>query len=85
TSPTHKRLQEQKLSFFANSLFPVHLEKLGVCPEPNQGNDPAVVSCPNQCSTDSDCGGIQKCCFNGCGRVCKDPRGNMSLRNTCGG
>uniref|UniRef100_A0A3B4AYQ9 WAP domain-containing protein n=1 Tax=Periophthalmus magnuspinnatus TaxID=409849 RepID=A0A3B4AYQ9_9GOBI len=59
--------------------------KPGVCPEPRTDIDPRVVRCLSECSTDCECEGNLKCCFNGCGNVCEKPRGNMSLRNTCGG
>ena len=32
-----------------------------------------LVSCKKTCSTDSDCGGESKCCFNGCSAECKMP------------
>lgn len=43
--------------------------KPGVCPAvpPNQ-----VGACVNLCNNDMDCQGAQKCCSNGCGRVCTD-------------
>uniref|UniRef100_A0A3B3ZGS0 WAP domain-containing protein n=1 Tax=Periophthalmus magnuspinnatus TaxID=409849 RepID=A0A3B3ZGS0_9GOBI len=42
--------------------------KPGFCLKPR--TDIVCTSCGNQCSRDSDCEGILKCCFNGCGRVC---------------
>uniref|UniRef100_A0A3B4B562 WAP domain-containing protein n=1 Tax=Periophthalmus magnuspinnatus TaxID=409849 RepID=A0A3B4B562_9GOBI len=51
--------------------------KPGVCPEPRTDVDPTVVRCLNQCSTDSECEGNLKCCFNGCGHVCEEPRENF--------
>uniref|UniRef100_A0A3B4AX27 WAP domain-containing protein n=1 Tax=Periophthalmus magnuspinnatus TaxID=409849 RepID=A0A3B4AX27_9GOBI len=44
-----------------------------------------IPLCQNECSSDSECEGNLKCCSNGCGHVCKELIGNMSLRNTCGG
>ena len=29
--------------------------------------------CVEECRSDDSCPGAQKCCFNGCGRVCTDP------------
>uniref|UniRef100_A0A3B4B787 WAP domain-containing protein n=1 Tax=Periophthalmus magnuspinnatus TaxID=409849 RepID=A0A3B4B787_9GOBI len=57
------------LTFWANSLklFPVDSEKPGVCPKPRPDIDPKVASCLNECSSDSQCEGNLKCCFNGCG------------------
>uniref|UniRef100_A0A3B4B6L6 WAP domain-containing protein n=1 Tax=Periophthalmus magnuspinnatus TaxID=409849 RepID=A0A3B4B6L6_9GOBI len=66
-------------------LFLFYSEKPGVCPKPRTDIDPTVVRCLSECSSDSECEGNLKCCFNGCGRVCEKPRGNMSLSNTCGG
>uniref|UniRef100_A0A8C8S2Y4 Uncharacterized protein n=1 Tax=Pelusios castaneus TaxID=367368 RepID=A0A8C8S2Y4_9SAUR len=40
-------------------------ERPGVCPKPT---GPGI--CLHQCSSDSDCKGGEKCCFNGCGYVC---------------
>ncbi|KAI9999550.1 hypothetical protein NQD34_018422 [Periophthalmus magnuspinnatus] len=53
-----------------------HSEKPGVCPKPRTDINLAVVSCLNQCSSDSECKGNLKCCFDGCGHVCEEPRDN---------
>jgi len=46
--------------------------KSGICPKVKSTND-----CNEECQTDGDCSGEQKCCFNGCGKSCmqaaKDP------------
>ncbi|XP_055078740.1 WAP four-disulfide core domain protein 18-like [Periophthalmus magnuspinnatus] len=54
------------------SAVEVDSEKPGVCPKPDI--DPKVASCLNECSSDSQCEGNLKCCFNGCGHVCAKPR-----------
>lgn len=41
--------------------------KEGVCPKLNRNQ---YASCTEDCGSDADCGGEQKCCFNGCGRSC---------------
>lgn len=33
-------------------------------------------TCIDECIRDQDCGGINKCCFNGCGRICSLPAGS---------
>ena len=38
-----------------------------VCPTPDGG------ICIEECSSDADCKGKLKCCFNGCGSVCTKP------------
>merc|ERR1712096_568321 len=49
--------------------------KQGVCPKVPRDNK--YASCTEDCTSDSDCDGDQKCCFNGCGNSCmaivKDP------------
>lgn len=40
----------------------------GVCPTP-----PSFGVCAELCRVDTDCGSVQKCCFNGCGHECTDP------------
>ncbi|CAN9515568.1 unnamed protein product [Ophioblennius macclurei] len=49
--------------------------KSGVCPWFDQ-NTPGPCSpvVTHQCSYDDDCPNNDKCCFNGCGRVCREPR-----------
>ncbi|XP_052216813.1 kielin/chordin-like protein [Dreissena polymorpha] len=42
-------------------------DKPGVCPRPGFG------VCWEECSSDHDCPGVQKCCFNGCGHTCEQP------------
>ena len=41
--------------------------KAGVCPKLNRNQ---YASCTEDCGSDADCEGEQKCCFNGCGRSC---------------
>ncbi|KAK4812805.1 hypothetical protein QYF61_022029 [Mycteria americana] len=43
-------------------------EKPGTCPPVSPGI-PMLGVCTNQCKTDSNCSGSQKCCRNGCGKV----------------
>ncbi|XP_074409615.1 uncharacterized protein LOC102068762 isoform X2 [Zonotrichia albicollis] len=43
-------------------------KKPGTCPPVNPGI-PMLGVCSNQCKTDANCAGIQKCCRNGCGKV----------------
>lgn len=43
-------------------------EKPGTCPPVNPGI-PMLGVCANQCKTDANCSGAQKCCRNGCGKV----------------
>ncbi|KAH3814601.1 hypothetical protein DPMN_143106 [Dreissena polymorpha] len=49
------------------SNFEVDSDKPGVCPEPDIG------LCWEACSSDHDCPGAQKCCYNGCGHDCQQP------------
>uniref|UniRef100_A0A3B4A9T2 WAP domain-containing protein n=1 Tax=Periophthalmus magnuspinnatus TaxID=409849 RepID=A0A3B4A9T2_9GOBI len=73
-------------NLIANLLHTLHSEKLGVCPKPRTDVDPTVVRCLSECSTDRQCEKNLKCCETGCGRLCTEPqRGNVTLRNTCGG
>lgn len=46
---------------------PIRPNKPGNCPKPGIG------ICVESCQTDASCQGSQKCCSNGCGRVCTDP------------
>ncbi|XP_055079153.1 WAP four-disulfide core domain protein 2-like [Periophthalmus magnuspinnatus] len=65
------------------SAVEVVSEKPGVCPKPR--TDIAVeVGCLDQCSTDSQCEGNLKCCFDGCGRVCEKPRGEPKRKDKRG-
>ena len=41
--------------------------KPGICPKVSRTENP---SCETECSTDGDCSGDQKCCYNGCGMSC---------------
>ncbi|KAM6113056.1 LOW QUALITY PROTEIN: WAP four-disulfide core domain protein 3 [Pterocles gutturalis] len=43
-------------------------EKPGTCPPVSPGI-PMLGICTNQCKSDSNCAGGQKCCRNGCGKV----------------
>jgi hypothetical protein len=47
-------------------------KKPGECPEIKRGT---VGECPKAliCTNDGGCLDKQKCCFNGCGYICKDP------------
>ncbi|XP_052242902.1 kielin/chordin-like protein isoform X2 [Dreissena polymorpha] len=44
------------------------LGKKGFCPAPR-----GFGICVHECSSDYDCPDIQKCCSNGCGKVCMKP------------
>ena len=41
--------------------------KPGICPKLSRDGDP---DCTEECQTDGDCSGEQKCCYNGCGKSC---------------
>ncbi|XP_055079150.1 WAP four-disulfide core domain protein 18-like [Periophthalmus magnuspinnatus] len=63
------------------SAVEVHSEKPGFCPKPKR-NLPDPI-CLSQCSRDSDCERNLKCCFDGCGYVCKWPTGgHKPIRKT---
>ena len=47
-------------------------EKDGTCPVVESD---VFGICSEDCSNDSGCSGIQKCCSNGCGHLCVDPEG----------
>ncbi|CAC5408315.1 unnamed protein product [Mytilus coruscus] len=44
------------------------------CPSPSS----LTRRCVEQCSSDSDCSGHAKCCFNGCGHTCDESRTNQT-------
>ncbi|XP_055078739.1 WAP four-disulfide core domain protein 2-like [Periophthalmus magnuspinnatus] len=56
------------------SAVKVDSEKPGVCPKPRTDIH-TEAGCLDQCSTDSECQGNRKCCFDGCGHVCEKPIG----------
>ena len=41
--------------------------KPGICPKVNRNE---YANCEEECTTDGDCSGQQKCCYNGCGKSC---------------
>lgn len=41
--------------------------KPGICPKLSRNDD---ANCEEECRTDGDCSGDQKCCYNGCGKSC---------------
>lgn len=41
--------------------------KDGICPKVNRNE---YAKCDEECSSDGDCSGKQKCCYNGCGKSC---------------
>ena len=47
-------------------------KKPGLCPKPRPGQ---VGTCVEACFGDGTCKGADKCCSNGCGRVCTKPLG----------
>ena len=38
----------------------------GICPKLSRSD----ARCDEECQTDGDCSGSQKCCYNGCGKSC---------------
>lgn len=52
-------------------------EKPGVCPS----SEVNIGMCAEFCATDSTCPGAQKCCSNGCGHQCLEPKINTSEFN----
>ncbi|XP_006811183.1 uncharacterized protein LOC102804263 [Saccoglossus kowalevskii] len=48
---------------------PIH-NKDGVCPVVDKDS---IGSCQQECEKDSECDGENKCCSNGCGRMCQAP------------
>ncbi|XP_045207929.2 uncharacterized protein DDB_G0274171-like isoform X2 [Mercenaria mercenaria] len=53
-------------------------QKPGMCPKPKI---PGI--CVLACTSDWNCPGSQKCCSNGCGRVCTKPVGNVPKPGHC--
>ncbi|XP_062479777.1 waprin-Thr1-like isoform X3 [Pezoporus occidentalis] len=51
-----------------DAAAPANTEKPGTCPPVSPGI-PMLGVCTNQCKSDSNCSGNQKCCRNGCGKV----------------
>ncbi|XP_022095189.1 anosmin-1-like isoform X2 [Acanthaster planci] len=47
-------------------------QKRGNCPLPEDISG-FGKACAETCSNDSQCNGIQKCCYNGCGHTCLEP------------
>ena len=35
--------------------------------------DDSLLNCVVECERDNDCPELQKCCDNGCGRICVSP------------
>ena len=58
-------------------------KKVGVCPKLLRDN--SYATCQEDCSSDADCDGEQKCCFNGCGRSCLNTVGDPSMEDTLDG
>lgn len=54
-------------------------QKPGQCPKPAPGSSGI---CVNSCKSDQGCKGSQKCCSNGCGRVCMQPNSTVGT-NPC--
>ena len=60
-------------------------DRPGTCPEPRIGADVGI--CIDECNADRDCRYGEKCCSNGCGRVCMKAigvgewSGNVCLSN----
>ncbi len=50
--------------------------KAGVCPDMTG----MVGICVEACSEDTSCAGDKKCCSNGCGHVCMDPKPAFTTR-----
>ncbi|ROT71719.1 hypothetical protein C7M84_009962 [Penaeus vannamei] len=54
--------------------------KPGACPFVNNAQSgfnrfAQTTSCVTECQSDSQCGGIQKCCAVGCSSICRNPAG----------
>ncbi|XP_048193501.1 anosmin-1 [Perognathus longimembris pacificus] len=47
--------------------------KQGACPAPARARG-FQAACVEGCAADADCAGPRRCCPNGCGRTCRDPR-----------
>ncbi|KAK6190583.1 hypothetical protein SNE40_002417 [Patella caerulea] len=45
----------------------------GSCPVVKQKHTVSSL-CKKECELDGDCGVVKKCCFNGCGQTCVDPK-----------
>ena len=45
-------------------------KKEGVCPKLGLSRDRLPSACSDECSSDSDCSGETKCCYNGCAYSC---------------
>ena len=41
--------------------------------------DSSYATCQEDCSSDADCDGEQKCCYNGCGRSCLNTVSDPSM------
>lgn len=54
--------------------------KAGICPKVNR-NQYSTASCVEECSSDGDCSGEQKCCYNGCGNF-PQPTGKSCMKAT---
>ncbi|CAG7824673.1 unnamed protein product [Allacma fusca] len=49
------------------------LDKPGTCPKPSGGGSACVFDPKKNCLSDDQCCGSEKCCSEGCGKVCKCP------------
>jgi hypothetical protein len=49
-----------------------HNQKRGLCPQPEEITG-FGKACAETCSNDSQCNGMDKCCYNGCGHTCLQP------------
>ncbi|CAH1784105.1 unnamed protein product, partial [Owenia fusiformis] len=45
-------------------------EKRGMCPEVKMDT---IGTCQHECDYDNSCTGMDKCCSNGCGKICTPP------------
>lgn len=50
--------------------------KEGICPKVNRNE---YADCEEECYTDGDCSGQQKCCYNGCGKSCMQSSEDPSM------
>ncbi|XP_070557411.1 balbiani ring protein 3-like [Ptychodera flava] len=64
-----------------HAIYIQDIEKPGECPFV-RGND-GFGTCVEECSSDGDCSGDEKCCSNGCGHTCVKPLAVPEKPGTC--
>ena len=68
TPPPKIGLPDIPLSDWLHLIVLFSIDKPGGCEVPK-----GVGTCVSDCSSDDDCTGELKCCFNGCGQTCQTP------------